>query len=423
MLLFLTNFLLALSMVHIVCTYITLFGKPQCRPILWYGTQGIYLCCLWTVTSAESPYPLVTLAGNILFLILLCRLAHRDSFKTCVFRSLIFFTVYMAVEVFVNCVILLILRGEDVFLMGDAACQIVMYLGVQIYGRIGPKKEEMPLPLRYWLELFIFPAVSVWVIYDTYIRSQTGGSNIAFILVTFLMILMNFAVYDVYGRMASYALAGKQAAVYAQTIELCDRQAKEREAAYRQTRMLRHDLNDRLAALGALLEQGQYDDARQEIDGMLYENRLYRDEISHSGNLALDALINYKHSVAKTVNADLSCLVEVPAELPVNGTDLCVILGNLLDNALDAVVRLPADERRIRLEIRLEKRLLRILTENPYEGKLREKSDGSLKSSKPGGGHGFGLLSVRQAVAKYNGELYLPYDDTVFRACVILYLP
>ena len=146
MLLFLTNFLLALSMVHIVCTYITLFGKPQCRPILWHGTQGVYLCCLWAVTSAESPYPLVTLAGNILFLILLCRLAHRDSFKICVFRSLIFFTVYMAVEVFVNCVILLVLRGEDVFLMGDAVCQIVMYLGVQIYGRIGPKKEEIPPP-------------------------------------------------------------------------------------------------------------------------------------------------------------------------------------------------------------------------------------------------------------------------------------
>ncbi len=423
MLLFLTNFLLALSMVHIVCTYITLFGKPQCRPILWYGTQGVYLCCLWAVTEAESPYPLVTLAGNILFLILLYRLAHRDSFKTCVFRSLIFFTVYMAVEVFVNCVILLVLRGEDVFLMGDAVCQIVMYLGVQIYGRIGPKKEEIPPPLRYWLELFIFPAVSVWVIYDTYIRSQTDGSNIAFILVTFLMILINFAVYDVYGRMASYALAGKQAAVYAQTIELCDRQAREREAAYRQTRMLRHDLNDRLVALGARLEQGQYDDARQEIDEMLYENRLHRDEISHSGNLALDALINYKHSVAKTMNADLSCLVEVPADLPVDGTDLCVILGNLLDNALDAVSRLPADERRINLEIRLEKGLLRILTENPYEGKLREKPGGLLKSSKPGGGHGFGLLSVQQAVAKYHGELYLPYDDTVFRACVTLYLP
>lgn len=423
MLLFLTNLLLALSMVHIICTYIALFGKPQCRPSFWYGTQGIYLCYLWVVTSAESPYPLVTLVGNILFLLLLYRLAHRDSFKTCVFRTLIFFTVYMAVEVAVNCTILLVLQGEDVFLMGDAVCQIVMYLGVQIYGRIGPKKEEMPIPLRYWLELFIFPVVSVWIIYDTYIRSQTDGSNIALILVTFLMILLNFAVYDVYGRMASYALAGKQAAVYAQTIELCDRQAKEREAAYRQTRMLRHDLNDRLVALGALLEQGQYGDARQEIDEMLYENSLHRDEISHSGNLALDALINYKHSVAKTVNADLSCVVEVPADLPVDGTDLCVILGNLLDNALEAVALLPKEERWIKLEIRLEKGLLRILAENPYKGKLEQRYDGTLKSRKPGDGHGFGLLSVQRAVDKYNGELCLPYDDMVFRVCITLYLP
>lgn len=423
MLLILTNFLLALSMTHIVCTYITLFGNPQCRPILWRSVQGMYLCFLWAVTSAESPFPLATLGGNILFLLWLYRLAHKDSFKNCVFRTLIFFAVYMSVEVAVNCMILLVLQGEDVFLMGDAICQIVVYLGIQIYGRIGPKKEEIPLPLRYWLELFIFPAVSVWIIYDTYIRSQTDGSNIALILVTFLMILMNFAVYDVYKRMASYTLAGKQAAVYAQTIELCDRQAKEREAAYRQTRMLRHDLNDRLIALDALIEQRQYDDARREIDEMLYENKLPRNEISRSGNLALDALINYKHSVAQTLNADLSCLVEVPADLSVDGTDLCVILGNLLDNALEAVTLLPREERQIKLEIRLEKGLLRILTENPYKGKIEERYDGTLKSRKPGDGHGFGLLSVRRAVDKYGGELCFPYDDTVFRACVTLYLP
>lgn len=423
MILLLTGFFLALSMIHITGTYITLFGKPQCRPFLWYGARGVYLCFLWAVTSAESPYPLVTLAGNIIFLILLYMLAHRDSFKTAFFRVLIFFTIYMAVEVAVNCLILLILHNEDDFLMGDAICQIVMYLGIQIYGRIGPKKEEMPLPLLCWLKLFIIPAVSVYVIYDTYIRSWRYGSNISLILVTLLMVLMNFVIYDVYSQMTSYALAEKQSAVYAQTIELCDRQMKEREAAYRQTRMLRHDLNDRLVAIGALIEQEQYDAAQKEIGGMLYENRLRRGEVSHSGNPALDALINYKHSVAEAIGAQLQCLVEVPADLPVNGTDICVVLGNLLDNALDAVALLPEKERQIRLEIRLEKGVLRILTENPYSGRIKNNRDGTLKSLKPGDGHGFGLLSVRRIVDKYNGELCLPCDDTVFRACVTLYLP
>ena len=71
----------------------------------------------------------------------------------------------------------------------------------------------------------------------------------------------------------------------------------------------------------------------------------------------------------------LECRVEVPTELFVDGTDLCIILGNLLDNALEAVENLPLSQRLVKLVVRLEKGALYIMVENPYAGEIVEMGD------------------------------------------------
>ena len=178
-----------------------------------------------------------------------------------------------------------------------------------------PKGRAAPLPLRCWLELFIAPMVSVYVIYDAYSRSLENGSGIGFVVVSLLMVFINLIIFDVYERMVSHTLAEKKNLIYEQEIEMCDRQAKDREAAYRQTRMLRHDLNDRLIGIGALLESGRSDEAAGQIRRMLEENRLHRDDVSHCGNLTLDALINYKHSLAADRDIRMECRIDKDGEL------------------------------------------------------------------------------------------------------------
>ncbi len=118
----------------------------------------------------------------------------------------------------------------------------------------------------------------------------------------------------------------------------------------------------------------------------------------------------------------MECRMEVPPELPADGTDLCIILGNLLDNALEAVENLPVAQRMVKLAVRLEKGTLHIMVENPYAGEIMENADGTIKSSKGQGDlHGYGLISVRKTVEKYNGGLVIRHGGGVFRASVILY--
>ena len=419
-----TDILLALFMARIIHTYISLFGRPQRNHLVRQAALWMaYLCFESLILGTDSPYPLVTLTGNILFMTLLYKSAQGTDFKTAFFHMVVFSAAWMAVEVAVNSFLLCVTENTRAkFLLGNAITQIIVYIAVQTYGRFMPKGKAAPLPLRCWLELFIAPIVSVYVIYDAYRRSLEHGSDIGFVAVSLLLVVISLIIFDIYERMISHTLAEKKNLIYEQEIEMCNRQAKDREAAYRQTRMLRHDLNDRLIGIGALLKSGRSDEAAGQISRMLEENRLHRDDVSHCGNLTLDALINYKHSLAAAGDIRMECRTEVPAELSVDGTDLCIILGNLLDNALEAVEELPIEQRLVKLVVRLEKGTLHIMVENPYAGKIMENADGTIKSSKdPGDLHGYGLISVKKTVEKYNGDLVIRHEGGVFRASVILY--
>lgn len=419
-----TDILLALFMTWIIHTYISLFDKPQREHSIRLSAMWVaYLCFETLLLTADAHNPLATLLGNLLFMTLLYMVTHGEDFKTSFFHMGVFGAAWMAIEVATHSFLLFITEDtQTTYILGSVISQIIVYIAVQAYGRFLPQGKATPLPLRCWLELFIAPIVSVYVIYDAYSRSLERGSSIAFVIVSLLMIFMNLIIFDVYEKMISHTLAERKNLIYEQEIELCNRQAKDRESAYRQTRMLRHDLNDRLIGIGALLESGRSDEAAEEINRMLAENKLYRDDVSHCGNLTLDALINYKHSLAAGKDIRMECRTEVPAELFVDGTDLCIILGNLLDNALEAVENLPVAHRLVTLIVKLEKGTLHIMVENPYAGEIAENADGTIKTSKESGEiHGYGLISVRKTVQKYNGGLVIRHEGGIFQASALLY--
>lgn len=154
---------------------------------------------------------------------------------------------------------------------------------------------------------------------------------------------------------------------------------------------------------------------------MLEKNSINRHSIAETGNIALDALINYKSDAALSEGIRVECCLDVPTELFVESTDLCVILENLLDNALEAVRRLPKEQDKwISLTIRLAKGVLHIATENPYTGQITIDEQGKIRSSKTGD-HGIGLMSVERIATKYAGHINIFYEKERFRTFTSLY--
>lgn len=235
---------------------------------------------------------------------------------------------------------------------------------------------------------------------------------------------MTYITFDIYDRLGNHAEMEKRNLAYEQQIVLCNRQAMEREEAYQNTRRIRHDLNSYLVDLKAAIQYGKLDEASSKIDDILDSNKIYKNEISRTGNLVIDSLINYKFSLAQKEGIDMKCYVFVPDRLPFDGADLCIILGNLLDNAMEAVGCFPTGHRYMSVSVTLVKGSLSIMVENPYQGEVMEDSASHIVTSKQDKkNHGIGLDSVQRTVKKYNGELLLDYKNGLFKATVLLYPP
>lgn len=414
--------LMTLFGLHIIQTYLASFSREAAYHKMYcYTAWAVYTLFLYIVMFFNSSHPLLTLLGNIILLAALLLAYGCGDIKTALFRSCIFQASRMIVEVVTQSILLATL-GEDSFVAGNVISTLAMYVIMQIYKHWKGRALTVPLSFRQWIKLFFVPVSSMGITYYAHAIALPNGQMVFFYLLTVLIILINYLIFDLYDKISAQTLLERQNQAYEQEILLCVRQAAEREEAYRQTRVLRHDLKGRLVALGALLEAGQTEETQKELEKMLEENSLNRHGTAETGNLALDALVNYKYAAASAVGIQMSCCLEVPAELFVEGTDLCVILENLLDNALEAVQKLSEEERSVSLAVQLIKGALFITVENPYQGEIIMDRQGKIQSSKTGE-HGIGLLSVEKTVGKYNGEVTISHENSTFRVTVMLYPP
>jgi len=188
---------------------------------------------------------------------------------------------------------------------------------------------------------------------------------------------------------------------------------------YSEIRMLRHDMNNHLSAMSLLLQEGKLADAQdylKEVASALEESM----PIARTGINALDMVLWSKASLAKESGTDIRLeLEEGLAGIEISNYELCSVFGNLLDNALEAVKKLPEEERKIKLSVRRQLDMLCIFCENPYTDVKSE--NGSFISSKADAkNHGFGIRQIRHIASKYQGTVEINTDNHIFSASVLL---
>lgn len=139
-----------------------------------------------------------------------------------------------------------------------------------------------------------------------------------------------------------------------------------------------------------------------------------------TGDKAIDYLINSKMALAKQEHIQTKVNVEYPRNTNIRSVDLTTILGNLLDNALEAAEAAPERLRFLRLTVRRINAMLIIKVENGY-GEAPAQENGNLLTSKMDKAfHGWGLKSVQTAAEHYDGAIHTEYADGVFKTVVTL---
>ena len=201
--------------------------------------------------------------------------------------------------------------------------------------------------------------------------------------------------------------------------DLMEKHCEEVENMYRQTRGWRHDYRNHIQTMKAYLSMGRYEELADYLD-QLDEDLQAVDMVVKTGNVMVDAVLNSKISVARARQITVEAKARVPRQLSIAEVDLCVILGNLLDNAIEACMRVaPEKGRFIRVYIDILRGQLYIYVINAVKEKPRRQG-GRYLSAKSARGHGYGLVRMDQVVEKYQGYLDRQDEDGVFATEVLL---
>lgn len=208
----------------------------------------------------------------------------------------------------------------------------------------------------------------------------------------------------------------RQLAAYQQ--ELIETHYREVDNMYRQIRGWRHDYRNHIQTMKAYVSAGDLDAIRNYLD-LLDEDLTTVDTVIKTGNPMTDAILNSKISLAKAKDISVIADAHIPLKLKTSEIDLCCIIGNLFDNAIDASMKLPKEHRMIRVYMDMKNTQLYISFTNFTAGK-KLKKDGRLFHSTKGEGHGFGLVRIDAIVDRLDGYLSRNSEDGAFTTEILL---
>ena len=190
-----------------------------------------------------------------------------------------------------------------------------------------------------------------------------------------------------------------------------------------QVKSARHDMKSHLATVKGISVKIQANEITAYTSNLLEdldESEIY----CETGNIVFDSIINFKLKNARQENIKVDIRLHIPPKLNIEMSDIAIILGNLLDNALDAVS--GADEKMIKIDIEYNKESLFIQVENTFDGvvKYAEKTvleKKRITTRKRTNDHGHGLKNIKRSIEKYNGHIDITHEDKIFSVTILLY--
>ena len=199
--------------------------------------------------------------------------------------------------------------------------------------------------------------------------------------------------------------------------DLLRKYCDEVESMYTRMRGWRHDYHNHIQAMQASMALGKYDEVNDYLRS-LNDDLTNVDATIKTGRVMVDAILNGKMNIAAQNRIPVNAKANIPENTPVTDVDLCVIIGNLLDNAVEENKKLPENDRFIRIYIGRKNTQFYLAVTNAA-GKKQERR-GSLFCSTKGADHGFGLSRVESIVKKYGGLFSADSEDGGFTAEILI---
>lgn len=305
------------------------------------------------------------------------------------------------------------------------------------------KRKSWNFAPKYWILLLSVPLITlaIFTVFQYYIdalppqarqisesiRILINGDEIIFpwlsiygyiITAGIGLIFINILVFVLFSRLQKNADMKTRYEILTRQIEEQSASIEKLENSYTRMRQLRHDMQNQLLIVRSLLDNEKYDDLKSYVKTMI--NTV--DEAAFmtiSGQSAVDAILNEKLLAAHKNKIATRFEVDKLTDLFLPPMDLCIILANALDNAVEACVKIPENEDRyIHLKITANKDSLVLSCANPYQEPPKKRGNEYISSKHDKQNHGFGLKSIKATADKYAGEYLIRCQDHIFTLIV-----
>lgn len=366
------------------------------------------------VESQKGEASLVIFFLNISFVLLIFMSEYKGTIRIKVIKTTYLYVMWMLIEYVVDaCMHLAKINEKESLFVGSVLSKIIMIVLLQVLNRKN-QKSNRKIPWNYWLILFTMPVGSIYIAYIIYLSKRVNLEYMEnFSLVAFvILIFMNITIFEVYDKLASSLEIENENKIFEQRFILLAKSNEEKNKIYDEFREQQHDYINQFVAVKSDIQQGNNEEAIKLLDNLLNTCTDNIDIISQSGNDIIDSIINYKYSIARKAGIDFNVQIFIPESLPFDQRDLCIIIGNALDNAIEAAKfsTFPFVE----LFLGIKKGAFVAVIKNSFVGNLKRDSDGKLlttKSEKKS--HGYGFSSIKKTVEKYHGQVIWEEENQV----------
>ncbi len=296
--------------------------------------------------------------------------------------------------------------------------RILCFIIVLVYENYKHMRQGVDIPVSNWLALLFIPIGTFYIIISMIL---VGKDRQVLVTVSVSVLLgINIITFFLYDAMNNFYEDKLQKMMLQQQNESYLKQMEVMNSSHENVRSVRHDIKNHLIAIESFVKRNEEKEAIDYIHKVI--DASYGDKaIVSTGNIEIDSILNYKMEQARTKDIEFKKEIRIPTELNIEGLDIVGILGNLIDNAINANMCL-AEGRKIFLSLKYSKNLFFITVWNTFNGNIIYRENKIATTHKDKEHHGIGLNNVNSIVQKYDGTMDVTHENKIFKVDIMMYL-
>lgn len=343
---------------------------------------------------------------------------HEGTPKKKILHTVMCFGVSCAMDMLAGFALMEAPSSSNYVLLSSFLSVAMFYAFVVILRNIYRKRNREEFSGQ-WVFLLLIVLMSICVAYV--LLNDNEISRVTALTVIIVMIAVNLILYYFYTSMLDRYIFMQDNVLLREQIAIYESELRANMEQDRNVQALRHDMKHHIREIYSLADKNTDTDIIRYLDEMS-DSMDNIEKVASTGNSVFDGILNYYAQKIKQEmnNVNFSVTLKIPTDLEISSFDMNVILGNLLDNAMENVSGGAGQELQIEAVLEYIEGLLRIEVVNTFAGNVNK--DGERFISHKGQGHGFGLFNVKKITEKYSGYMMTEHESNRFKVVVLLYL-